>query len=442
MPVGEKNFFQPGSSVTAVTKVQIRREIFSLAVPALGAFAAPSLFLLVDSWVVASLGAPALAGLSTASAVIVTITGLLIFLTFGTTTQVARAFGANQPELVKRNINNSLTSSIFLGLILTTLVIIFSKQLSSLLGTPESASYAQEYLIYASLGIFFLILNLALVGILRGVSDTKTTLWVSLISVLINLVLVILLVKVLDFGIKGSAIGTSVAAFSGSVLFLIALKKKHNIQLTSIEFSLKPLMIVIKENLALMWRTLMLRLSLLAALYAATLQGTLTLAAFQVMLAIWMGLALILDSLEVAAQVMSAKAYGAKDITLLNLTNKTLLQYAWILGIILFVLLSLLYGFGPELFTENPLVHDLVRSIWLLLALMQILNAVVFVTDGILMGMNDFKFLAIVQTLGLFGLVGFLFFADSLFLILMAMVIWMLIRLVFQLWRVQVGLKA
>jgi putative MATE family efflux protein len=291
------------------------------------------------------------------------------------------------------------------------------------------------------LGIFFLIFNLALVGILRGVSDTKTTLWVSLTSVLINLVLVILLVKVLDFGIKGSAIGTSVAAFSGSVLFLIALKKKHNIQLTSIEFSLKPLMIVIKENLALMWRTLMLRLSLLAALYAATLQGTITLAAFQVMLAIWMGLALILDSLEVAAQVMSAKAYGAKNISLLNLTNKTLLQYAWILGIILFVALSLLYGFGPELFTENPSVHDLVRSIWLLLAFMQILNAVVFVTDGILMGMNDFKFLAIVQTLGLLGLIGFLFFADSLFLILVAMVIWMLIRLVFQLWRVQVGLK-
>ncbi len=439
--MGEKNFFQPGSSVTAVTKVQIRREIFSLAVPALGAFAAPSLFLLVDSWVVASLGAPALAGLSTASAVIVTITGLLIFLTFGTTTQVARAFGANQPELVKRNINNSLTSSIFLGLILTTLIIIFSKPLSSLLGTAESASYAQEYLIYASLGIFFLILNLALVGILRGVSDTKTTLWVSFTSVLINLIIVILLVKVLDFGIKGSAIGTSVAAFSGSVLFLISLKKKHNIQLTSIEFSLKPLIIVIEENLALMWRTLMLRLSLLAALYAATLQGTVTLAAFQVMLAIWMGLALILDSLEVAAQVMSAKAYGAKNVTLLNLTNKTLLQYAWILGVILFVALSLLYGFGPELFTENPSVHDLVRSIWLLLALMQVLNAVVFVTDGILMGMNDFKFLAIVQTLGLFGLIGFLFFADSLFLILVAMVIWMLIRLVFQLWRVQVGLK-
>ena len=424
-----------------MTNGQIRKEVFSLSIPAFGAFAAPSLFLLVDSWVVAGLGAAPLAGLSSASAVIVTITGLLIFLTFGTTTSVARAFGAQDQELVKKNINNSLTSSVFLGFILTALVVIFSKQLALVLGTEESASYAQEYLIYASLGIFFLILNLALVGILRGVSDTKTTLWVSLASVLINLVLVLVLVRVFNLGIKGSGIATSVAAMSGSLLFLYLLKKKHNISLNGVEFSLKPLFEVIKDNVALMWRTLMLRLALLAALYAATLQGTITLAAFQVMLVIWMGLALVLDSLEVAAQVMSAKAFGANDSRLLKLTNKTLIKYSLILGATLMLGLLIFYGVGPYLFTDDFQVHELIRSVWILLALVQILNAVVFVTDGILMGMNDFKFLAIVQTLSLVGLVISLFFADSLFLILVSLSAWMSIRLIFQLWRVEIGLK-
>ena len=423
-----------------MTKAKIRKEVISLAVPAFGAFAAPSLFLLVDSWVVASLGAEPLAGLGSASAVIVTVTGLLIFLTFGTTTSVARAFGANDTSLIKRNINNSLTSGLFLAFILTTLVVIFAKPLSLFLGTDESAKYAQEYLIYASLGLFFLILNLALVGILRGVSDTKTTFWVSLISVLVNLVLVLLLVRVFELGIKGSAIATSIGAMSGSILYLYLLKNKHGISLSGIDFSLKPLFEVIRVNIALMWRTLMLRLALLSALYAATLQGTNTLAAFQVMLAIWMGLALVLDSLEVAAQVMSAKAYGAKDKGILQLTNQLLMLYSIYLGSFLMVGLFVFYGFGPELFTDNSAVHELIRSTWILLAVMQILNAVVFVTDGILMGVNDYKFLAIVQTFGFLGLLFTLFFATSLVMILLALMVWMLIRLIFQVWRVQIEL--
>ena len=423
-----------------MTKAKIRKEVISLAVPAFGAFAAPSLFLLVDSWVVASLGAEPLAGLASASAVIVSVTGLLIFLTFGTTTSVARAYGAKDTSLVKRNINNSLTSGLFLGISLTLLIVIFSRPLSLVLGTTESATYAEEYLIFASLGIFFLILNLALVGILRGVSDTNTTFWVSLISVLINLILVLLLVKVFELGIKGSAIATSIGAMSGSLMYLYLLKKKHNISLNGIEFSLKPLFEVLKENAALMWRTLMLRLALLSALYAATLQGTNTLAAFQVMLAIWMGLALVLDSLEVAAQVMSAKAYGAKDSLLLQSTNRALMLYAIYLGLFLMLGLLAFYSFGPELFTDSSAVHDLIRSIWILLAAGQVLNAVVFVTDGILMGVNDFRFLAIVQTFGLLGLLVVLVFAKSLLMILIALTAWMLIRLIFQVWRVQIGL--
>ncbi|MGA0884060.1 MAG: hypothetical protein ACO3Q1_05235, partial [Candidatus Nanopelagicales bacterium] len=94
----------------------------------------------------------------------------------------------------------------------------------------------------------------------------------------------------------------------------------------------------------------------------------------------------------------------------------------------------------PELFTENPAVHDLLRSVWILLALVQVLNAVVFVTDGILMGVNDYKFLASVQTISLVGLLIVLYFAQSLLAILTALAIWMIVRLIFQVWRVQIGL--
>ncbi|MGA1082528.1 MAG: hypothetical protein ACO3T8_06055, partial [Candidatus Nanopelagicales bacterium] len=53
---------------------------------------------------------------------------------------------------------------------------------------------------------------------------------------------------------------------------------------------------------------------------------------------------------------------------------------------------------------------------------------------------NDYKFLAIAQTVSLAGLLIVLYFAQSLLTILVALTIWMIVRLIFQVWRVQIGL--
>ena len=70
------------------------REILRLAAPALGALAAEPLYLLVDTAIVGHLGTTELAALALAATVLSTLTGLCIFLTYGTTAQVARLHGA------------------------------------------------------------------------------------------------------------------------------------------------------------------------------------------------------------------------------------------------------------------------------------------------------------------------------------------------------------
>src|SRR5690606_9109895 len=69
------------------------REILALAVPAFFALVAEPLFLLVDSAVVGRLGVTPLAGLGAASAVLLTASGLFVFLAYGTTSVVARQLG-------------------------------------------------------------------------------------------------------------------------------------------------------------------------------------------------------------------------------------------------------------------------------------------------------------------------------------------------------------
>ena len=70
------------------------REIRRLAIPALGALAAEPLYLLVDTAIVGHLGTPQLAALAVAATVLTTLVSLCVFLTYGTTAQVARLHGA------------------------------------------------------------------------------------------------------------------------------------------------------------------------------------------------------------------------------------------------------------------------------------------------------------------------------------------------------------
>ena len=70
------------------------REIWWLALPAMGALAAEPLYVLADTAVVGRLGTPQLGGLAVAATVLLTGYALFVFLAYGTTASVARLLGA------------------------------------------------------------------------------------------------------------------------------------------------------------------------------------------------------------------------------------------------------------------------------------------------------------------------------------------------------------
>ena len=72
------------------------REIYRLALPALGALAAEPLYLLADTAMVGHLGTPELAALALAGTLLTGAFTLFNFLTYGTTAQVARLHGAGR----------------------------------------------------------------------------------------------------------------------------------------------------------------------------------------------------------------------------------------------------------------------------------------------------------------------------------------------------------
>ena len=71
-----------------------------------------------------------------------------------------------------------------------------------------------------------------------------------------------------------------------------------------------------------------------------------------------------------------------------------LLVLGLVVGVLLAVVLAALGPWLPTWFTDDPAVVDQVKAIYFFIVVMQPLNALVFVWDGIVIGAADFRYLA------------------------------------------------
>ncbi|CAN5646524.1 hypothetical protein BH20ACT17_BH20ACT17_11290 [soil metagenome] len=153
------------------------REIALLALPALGALAAEPLYLLVDTAIVGHLGTPQLAALAIAATVLTTVLSLCIFLTYGTTAQVARLHGAGDAAQAGQLAAQALWLATALGAALALVCVAFAGPIVALLGGDgATAAMAERYLRMSAIGLPMALVALAGQGYLRGVGDLRTPL--------------------------------------------------------------------------------------------------------------------------------------------------------------------------------------------------------------------------------------------------------------------------
>lgn len=198
-------------------RASLNRDILRLAVPALGALIAEPAFLIVDAALVGHLGTTPLAGLGIAGAVLQTIVGLMVFLAYSTTPAVARRFGAGQPgEAVSVGVNG-MWLALGLGAVLAVIGAVSSPWLVSLFGAGEAvAAQANEYLVISMWGLPAMLIVFAATGLLRGMQDTMTPLWIAGLGFGANALLNWLFIYGLGWGIAGSAAGTVTAQWGWS----------------------------------------------------------------------------------------------------------------------------------------------------------------------------------------------------------------------------------
>ncbi|WP_214411432.1 MATE family efflux transporter [Sphaerisporangium fuscum] len=380
--------------MTLTTRVG-NREILRLAVPAFGALVAEPLFILADYAIVGRLGTVALGALGIAGTALTTLVNLCVFLAYGTTAAVARQIGAgNAAQAVKLGIDGLwLAAGIGATLIVTCWPL--TPWLVELFGaSSDVAGPAVTYVRISLLGTPAMLVILAGTGILRGLQDTVTPLAVSIGSFALNAVLNALFVLVLHWGIAGSAWGTVIAQGLGGAVYVLVVAKAARARKVSLRPDLAGIRASGTAGIALLVRTLCLRIVMLVATAVATRMGVVQLAAHAIATQIWSLLAFALDAIAIAGQAITGRALGAGDVRQTRAATRTMVIWGIGYGVVLGVAILLLRPVIPHLFDADPAVSEQLRSVLWLVALLQPVAGVVFVLDGVLIGAGDRRYLA------------------------------------------------
>jgi putative MATE family efflux protein len=378
------------------------RRIVAIGVPALATVLIEPVYTLVDTAIVGHLGVTPLAGLALAASVLTASFWVFNFLSFGTTSRVAFLTGRRDGHSAAGVAAQGLYVAVVLGVLVGTLLAGFAPVVAGVMGGHGGVeSAAVTYLRISAIGTPFALIALVGNGFLRGVSDTRTPLRIVLVSNAANVVFEVALVYGAHFGVAGSAWGTVAAQGLAAGWFMLLLAQR----IVAAGASLRPDRVELRR-MATVGQHLFVRTgALLAALTLSTSVvsrlGAVPLAAHQVALQVWLFVTAALDGLAIPAQAIVGTELGAGDPANARAYAQRLLVLGTWVGAGLGALLAMITPVLANAFTSSVPVARAVVGPLLIVAALQVLDAVVFVLDGVLMGAGDFAFLRVSTLAGL-----------------------------------------
>ena len=346
---------------------------------------------LIDSKIASHIGIDVLSAVGIGETIYFVFIWIFIFLAYGTTPYVSSLQATKQIDKLNYFISFGRKSSLLIGILSAGLLIFVSSQLINFFEpTPNVSSKAISYLILRSLGLPFYLLNMHSTAVLRGMKYPKITLYSSVIVGVSNVVLSYFLGIVLNFGITGIAVSSSIAFFISS-LYSTKVLIDTQTQTTNSVISEEKKEISKKffsVGFFIFIRSMFLTLFMAYLRNRASLMSMSEIALQHVLLQLWSFGYVFVDALAIAAQTLVAE-YKAKfnlykNSKLKKYLNSLTLKIAVFLFIISFIFLENMV----LLITDVSLVSIIDVELKILFALSLLIGSFAFLWDGILLGLD------------------------------------------------------
>ena len=368
------------------------RQINKLAIPAIISGIAEPLLSITDTAIVGNVPVnptEALAAVGIAGSFISAIIWILAQTRSAISAVIAQYFGANKLKEIQHLPAQIILINVILSLFIYALTVFFVENIFELYNASglildKSVAY---YKIRA-FGLPFTLFVFSVFGVFRGLQNTFWPMVISIIGASLNIALDFVLVFGIEglipaFEVEGAAWASVIAQGIMSVLALVLLFKKTPFSL-KLKFPFHP---EIKRLLSLSLNLIIRAISLNIALYMAnayaTKYGANYIAAQTIAFQIWLFFAFFIDGYASAGNIMSGKFLGQKEYAKIWKLSSQLNKYSFFISLVLGLICLIFYKPIGLLFSQEKEVLSLFYSIFWIVLLMQPVNAVAFVFDGI-----------------------------------------------------------
>lgn len=214
-----------------VEKSTDNREIFrmmiTLSIPTILEEVLRTLLQYVDTAMVGRLGEQATAAVS----VTTTITWLVNSISFAASVAVlamiSKAVGSGDEKLIKKISQQALLLTAVFGVVTGGVSVLLAPYIPVWMGAEEAVRHpASIYFTIVSLPMLFRSATIILGAAIRGTKDTRTPMFISFGSNLLNMVLNYLLIYTAGLGVTGAAIASAISYMLSGTLIFLAYRRK------------------------------------------------------------------------------------------------------------------------------------------------------------------------------------------------------------------------
>ncbi|VXB83832.1 MATE family efflux transporter [Flavobacterium sp. 9AF] len=364
---------------------------------------------IVDNIMVGKLGPTELAAVSLGNSFVFIAMSLGIGFSTAITPLVAEADGKGDVAKGRSAFHHGLYLCTILGVVLFT-IIFFSKPLIAFMGQPKHVvELAKPYLDIVAFSLIPLIMFQAYKQFADGMSETKYSMWATILANVTNVGLNYLFIYGVwvfpKLGIVGAAIGTIASRFVmlGYMHYMMNLKKKFHPFFKG--FSLKEIKREINLKIIRLGTPSAMQMFFEVALFTGAIWlsgslGTTSQAANQIALSLASFTFMFAMGLSVAAMIRVGNQKGLEDYKKLRLVAFSIFFLAIILEIIFALIFVIFHSQLPALFVDLSNVSDLVKNtevvsiasqLLLVAAVFQISDGLQVVVLGALRGLQDVK---------------------------------------------------
>jgi putative MATE family efflux protein len=271
--------------------------------------------------------------------------------------------------------------------------------------------WGSRYFAIRIYGAPLVLVGFVLTGYFRGIADAVSPMWMTIVATVVNVVgdygLIYGKLGLPEMGVVGAAWASVVAALCSLLYGLLVLITRHRAHLTKLSAGLVDrtnLRRLLATNASLFGRTACLLFAQFYMLSTVARMGEVPLAANAVAWQVWSLVSYFVDGLAHAAETLVGNALGARRFSAARQVACRCLWWGGGLGLAFGC--TYLAAMGPiaRSFTDHAPVITAVLSLTLWIAIIQPLNAMVFIWDGVFIGANDTLYLFGAMALAAFAL--------------------------------------